>query len=192
MGMLRRGLSGEPVRVLQQHLGVSADGIFGQGTDIALRDYQKTNGLAVDGIAGPDTFAAMGLYELVLLHRPLRGELVRRTQSALGVGADGIFGAGTEAAVKKYQEESGLEATGEADPQMLAKLGFPEFSQDKVEASLITEATPTVDTSSPPPAEAPPPHDPTFVSRVGNAIASVEALPITVGKSIWNTVKKVF
>jgi peptidoglycan hydrolase-like protein with peptidoglycan-binding domain len=191
MGMLRRGLSGEPVRVLQQQLGVNADGIFGQATDAALRDYQKNNGLSVDGIAGPDTFAAMGLYELVLLHRPIRGELVRRTQEALGIGADGVFGPGTEKAVKKYQEDHGLEPTGEADPTMLAQLGFPEFSQEKVEASLITEATAMIDTSQVQPEE-PVKEEPSFVSRVGNAIASVEALPITVGKSIWNTVKKVF
>jgi peptidoglycan hydrolase-like protein with peptidoglycan-binding domain len=194
MGMLRRGLSGEPVRVLQQNLGVNADGVFGQGTDAALREYQRNNGLSVDGIAGPDTFAAMGLYELVLLHRPIRGELVRRMQSALGVGADGVFGSGTEAAVKKYQKENSLEPTGEADPQMLAKLGFPEFSQDKVDASLITEATPTVDTAAVEQAktEEPPKHEPSFIARAGNAIATVEALPINVGKSIWNTVKKIF
>ena len=191
MGMLRRGLSGEPVRVLQQQLGVNADGVFGQGTDAALRDYQKNNGLSVDGIAGPDTFAAMGLYELVLLHKPIRGELVRRTQEALGIGADGVFGAGTEKAVKKYQEDHGLEATGEADPTMLAQLGFPEFTPEKIDASLITEATAMIDTSQVQ-AEEPPKEEPSFVSRVGNAVASVEALPITVGKSIWNTVKKIF
>lgn len=192
MGMLRRGLSGEPVRVLQQQLGVGADGIFGQGTDVALREYQRRMGLPADGIAGPDTFASMGLFELVLLHKPIRGELVRRLQSTLGIGTDGVFGGGTEAAVKKYQEENGLEPTGEADPQMLAKLGFEEFTPDKVGASLITEATAMIDTSQVAPPEEPLQPEPSFVSRVGDAVTAVHALPITVGKSIWNTVKKIF
>jgi peptidoglycan hydrolase-like protein with peptidoglycan-binding domain len=183
------------VRVLQQQLGVEADGIFGKGTDTALREYQRNMGLSVDGIAGPDTFASMGLFELVLLHRPIRGELVRRLQSALGTGADGVFGPGTEAAVKKYQEEHGLEVTGEADPQMLAMLEFPEFTPDKVGASLITEATAMVEAAAIEQAkseEPPQQPEPSFIARAGNAIATVEALPITVGKSIWNTVKKIF
>jgi len=49
MPLLQRGLRGEPVRLLQEKLGVTADGIFGAGTDKALRDYQSANGLAVDG-----------------------------------------------------------------------------------------------------------------------------------------------
>ena len=50
MAMLRRGLSGEPVRILQQKLGGEADGIFGSGTEAALKEYQGANGLSVDGI----------------------------------------------------------------------------------------------------------------------------------------------
>ena len=40
--------------------------------------------------------------------------MVKRVQQAVGVTADGVFGAGTEMAVKKFQEENGLEATGYA------------------------------------------------------------------------------
>ena len=75
MSILKRGLSGEPVKVLQAKLGVTADGIFGPGTETALKEYQKKHGLAADGVAGPDTFTQMGLYELVLLaprHRRAR------------------------------------------------------------------------------------------------------------------------
>src|SRR5690349_12841998 len=120
MGMLRRGLTGEPVRILQEKLGVDADGIFGPGTEAALLEYQQQNGLSADGIAGPDTFTTMGLYELVLLHRPIRGEMVRKLQTGLGISADGIFGQGTEAAVKRFQSENGLEPDGMAGPQTLA------------------------------------------------------------------------
>jgi Putative peptidoglycan binding domain len=67
MAILKKGLSGEPVRRLQTKLGVKADGTFGDNTEKALKNWQTKNGLAADGVAGPDTFMAMGLYELVLL-----------------------------------------------------------------------------------------------------------------------------
>lgn len=37
------------------------DGIFGTKTKDAVRRFQKASGLKVDGIAGPNTFAALGL-----------------------------------------------------------------------------------------------------------------------------------
>ncbi len=200
MALLRRGLAGEPVRILQEKLGVEADGVFGQATDAALRQYQQDNGLSADGIAGPDTFSSMGLYELVLLHRPIRGELVKRVQAALGIDADGVFGQGTEAAVKGYQEQNGLEVTGTVTPNMLAMLGFEEFTPDKIEASVITENTPIVDEAvqrNYAEQEQPPPdHDPSLVSKVtdavGGAIHTVEDRAASIGKSIWGTVRSIF
>lgn len=32
------------------------DGVFGSGTDVTVRNFQRANGLTVDGIAGPNTF----------------------------------------------------------------------------------------------------------------------------------------
>jgi len=61
MSILKRGLAGEPVKILQAKLEVPADGEFGPGTETALKAYQQKHGLKVDGIAGPDTFAQMGL-----------------------------------------------------------------------------------------------------------------------------------
>ena len=78
MSILKRGLSGEPVKVLQTKLGVTADGIFGPATEAALKEYQKKHGLLVDGIAGPDTFVQMGLYELVLLAPGTVGDSVKK------------------------------------------------------------------------------------------------------------------
>ena len=80
MGLLKRGLQGEPVRILQEHLNVTQDGVFGQDTYNALIAYQNENGLSPDGIAGPDTFTAMGLLQLVELHRPRRGQQVKKLQ----------------------------------------------------------------------------------------------------------------
>ena len=50
MAILKRGLAGEPVKVLQQKLGVPTDGEFGPGTEAALKKYQQENGLTVDGV----------------------------------------------------------------------------------------------------------------------------------------------
>lgn len=41
-----------------------------------------------------------------------KGEAVKNLQKALGVGADGIFGANTEVAVKKFQSKAGLTPDG--------------------------------------------------------------------------------
>lgn len=38
------------------------DGIYGYQTQSAVRYFQSKNGLAVDGIAGPKTLAAMGIF----------------------------------------------------------------------------------------------------------------------------------
>jgi lysozyme len=62
--VLRRGASGERVKQLQAALGragykVAVDGIFGAGTERAVRAAQAAHGLSVDGIAGPLTFKAL-------------------------------------------------------------------------------------------------------------------------------------
>jgi peptidoglycan hydrolase-like protein with peptidoglycan-binding domain len=131
MSILLRGLRGEPVKRLQEKLGVEADGIFGPGTEKALKDYQKANGLQVDGIAGPDTFSHMGLYDLVLLRRGTRGSTVKKLQQKLSIDADGKFGPGTEKAVKEYQANNGLKADGLVGPNTLAKLELFETSAAK-------------------------------------------------------------
>ncbi|MBT2598608.1 MULTISPECIES: peptidoglycan-binding domain-containing protein [unclassified Oceanobacillus] len=40
-------------------VGVKADGIFGEKTEIAVKDYQKRHGLLVDGIVGKKTWNKM-------------------------------------------------------------------------------------------------------------------------------------
>lgn len=199
MALLRRGLTGEPVRMLQEKLGVTADGIFGSATDAALREFQEQNGLEVDGIAGPDTFHAMGLEHLVLLHRPIRGQLVKKLQEGLGIDADGVFGQGTEAAVRKFQEENGLEVDGMAGPNTLALVPGFEITEEVVAQSLVTEATPDVDPAAveqvraeePPPAE-----EQGTISKIGHAVYdaadSAGKAYANIGQSIWNTVKKIF
>jgi len=55
IGVLRKGCKGEGVKMMQEALGVGADGAFGPGTERALKAWQADNGLTADGIAGPMT-----------------------------------------------------------------------------------------------------------------------------------------
>ncbi|XDA97391.1 peptidoglycan-binding protein [Sulfitobacter sp. LCG007] len=141
MSILKKGMSGAPVKRLQEKLGVDADGLYGAATERAVKEFQKSKGLVEDGLAGPDTFAEMGLHELVLLRTGTRGEEVRKLQEALGVDADGRFGPGTAQAVKEFQEKHGLKADGMAGPATLAKVGsFDEITPETVaRAALRTE-----------------------------------------------------
>jgi len=59
IGVLRKGSKGEGVKIMQEALGIAADGDFGPGTERALKAWQAANGLTADGIAGPATFAKL-------------------------------------------------------------------------------------------------------------------------------------
>ena len=55
MAVYKRGSIGEQVKQIQKALGIKADGIFGKGTEDAVKRFQKNNNLAVDGKVGPKT-----------------------------------------------------------------------------------------------------------------------------------------
>jgi putative chitinase len=57
-----------------------------------------------------------------VIKRGAKGPTVVALQEALGVGADGAFGGGTEKALKAWQEANGLTADGIAGPKTLQKL----------------------------------------------------------------------
>ena len=96
-----------------------------------MKDWQTKNGLSTDGVAGPDSFLAMGLYELVLLKQGTRGDAVKKLQEKLAISADGQFGSATEKAVRDYQQKNGLVADGMAGPTTLAHMRiFKEITAD--------------------------------------------------------------
>jgi murein L,D-transpeptidase YcbB/YkuD len=64
---------------------------------------------------------------MALLRKGLRGEPVRRLQTKLGVEADGIFGEGTDKALRAYQEKAGLAVDGIAGPDTFASMGLHEL-----------------------------------------------------------------
>ena len=131
---LQAGSSGTDVRRLQRlfvemkTLGASdIDGQFGAKTEDAVKAFQSGAGLAVDGVVGPQTWAALpadpNVPETAL---GSQGAVVVSLQTALkayasagpGAGAtnpgtiDGIFGPQTEAAVRAFQSLNGLAADG--------------------------------------------------------------------------------
>lgn len=64
MAILKRGSRGQEVKNLQAQINaigynLKADGIFGKGTETAVKSIQAGAGLVVDGIAGPKTVYAI-------------------------------------------------------------------------------------------------------------------------------------
>jgi peptidoglycan hydrolase-like protein with peptidoglycan-binding domain len=136
------------VRALQAKLGLSPDGTFGPATEKALRRWQKAHGLPVDGKAGPRTLAAMNLRAGKVLkrerpakrrrsgssgkpktrfashRRTRRGGGVKALQAALGLSPDGVFGAATEKALRRFQRSKGLPVDGVAGPATRRALGL--------------------------------------------------------------------
>ena len=59
--ILKLGSRGNEVKVLQEKLNLKADGIFGPLTEEAVKDFQRSNGLEVDGIVGANTLSKLNL-----------------------------------------------------------------------------------------------------------------------------------
>lgn len=54
--IVKIGAKGNITKLLQERLGITADGIFGSDTKAAVISYQKANGLTTDGIVGQNTW----------------------------------------------------------------------------------------------------------------------------------------
>jgi peptidoglycan hydrolase-like protein with peptidoglycan-binding domain len=108
------------------------DAVSGRGTATAVRAFQRSSHLAVDGIAGASTRRALGR-----LGRPLYGERTLRhgrvgwdvsvlqyllARHGIGRVIDGYFGPETRTAVRRFQRRAGLAVDGIAGPQTLAAL----------------------------------------------------------------------
>ena len=126
------------VRALQRRLAAAGfgpgpvDGLYGPHTEAATEAFQAATGLAVDGIAGPRTLAALSRPPPILYPgagygaEPSRrvGDLQRLlTRAGYEPGhADGLFGPRTEQAVRRFQGAHRLRVDGIAYPRILVAL----------------------------------------------------------------------
>jgi putative chitinase len=87
------------------------------GGYIGLEDREKHYKHAMEVLGGDWSPSAI-VYETIKIGS--RGPTVRAVQEELEIGADGVFGPGTEAHVKAWQAENGLVADGIMGPKSLA------------------------------------------------------------------------
>jgi putative chitinase len=97
------------------------------GGDIGLADRQQRFAKAMAALGGKIEASAPVSSQITdavtqVLRKGSKGDLVKKLQAALNIGADGDFGQGTENALKKWQDRNGLTADGVAGPKTLAKL----------------------------------------------------------------------
>ena len=139
--------------IAKNYLSGEVDGDFGEATLQALKQFQADNNLDADGICGAQTFnllknssarkaeiderfADETSNNLTALDEPLKfgsqGDRVRELQDMLiGLGyltgtADGDFGEVTENALKDFQKDVGLSATGIYDQKTFNLLNNPD------------------------------------------------------------------
>ncbi len=92
------------------------DGVFGAKTVAGVKAFQKSRGLKIDGVAGPQTLPKL----VVLLKRGSKGDAVRAAQILargasdhvaampnLGLEVDGTFGLETQDAIRIAQNSIG-------------------------------------------------------------------------------------
>jgi N-acetylmuramoyl-L-alanine amidase len=111
------------------NVGLLVDGLWGKASKLGLTKALQIElnnmfnvGLDADGLFGSRTLAA-----IPKLRKTSRGNLVYILQVALfargyNIALDGIFGPGTENAVKSFQSENNLTADGIAGPRTFAAL----------------------------------------------------------------------
>ena len=64
--LLKIGSRGDDVKKLQEKLGLGADGVFGPGTEKAVKKWQIDHDLAADGLVGEGTWSKMFLTQQVI------------------------------------------------------------------------------------------------------------------------------
>ncbi len=119
--VVKSGHPEHPVKTLQYLLRarghtLSVDGVFGSATDAAVRSFQTSKSLLVDGIVGPQTWAAL----VIRVRKGSSGDAVRGVQAefqfrnlsgdpSLGLQVDGVFGSQTDSAVRGFQQALSLD-----------------------------------------------------------------------------------
>ena len=158
------GMSGEAVKELQRQLrntyyySGTIDGIFGTAVQNAVKAFQASNGLSVDGKVGPRTYDALynrtgSIFNGGIPSRELskgsRGWDVKVLQDKL-INLNytfnnwyevGYYDDSTVAVVKKFQQKNGLKVTGIYDSTMRRYL-WPTYVEIEEAIEQSYEGTP--------------------------------------------------
>ncbi len=158
MGKIAMGTKNSEVATLQSYLASfgfyagAVDGIYGSGTDAALRAFQRDNGLAADGICGTLTRQKLQSSQATnsssgTVSLGDKGASVTKLQKALRStghlqgGAVGVFGQQTLSAVKAFQKAKGLSVDGICGPATWAKLNGTSSSASTKTSSSVSTAS---------------------------------------------------
>ncbi len=136
---IRLGDSGDDVKRLQRVfarmkvLGPNnVSGLFDQNTDQAVRNFQLSHGLGVDGVVGALTWSQLPPYREAspTLSPGAVGPVVALLQKVLKAGfgytgaIDGLYGPITQGRVRQFQTNASLPSTAIVDePTWLAPAG---------------------------------------------------------------------
>src|SRR5574344_64664 len=90
--LLKKGSKGDDVKKLQQLLKINPiDGIFGDGTDVAVKNYQKQKGLTIDGIVGDNTWKMLCDNTATTTIAPQNVYLIDKINKLKGVIPQSVF-----------------------------------------------------------------------------------------------------
>ena len=117
-------------------LGDPPSAAFDGDTDRAVRTFQQQRGITVDGIVGPETYAALDearwrIGDRILSYVPGRlmagDDVAALQQRLLDMGfdcgrVDGLFGVETGQALREFQRNVGIRADGTCGPATLKAL----------------------------------------------------------------------
>lgn len=160
--LLKHMMEGDDVRAVKDrlvelgYLHASTHNTFGDDTLAAVRAFQTAKGLEVDGIVGPDTWAALfdgaepeqpaapdaPAYTRLLKHMMEGPDVMAVKERLVALGylhaaTHDTFGDDTLAAVTAFQAANGLEADGVVGPDTWAALFGDAKPVEPVDASAI-------------------------------------------------------
>lgn len=108
--LLKIGSTGSDVAIVQNNLKILGydpqviDCIYGENTEMAVKEFQKANGLEPDGIVGDSTWSS-----LIAKIRDIQLEL---NENGFNLILDGIAGINTYSCLIRFQEDNNLIVDG--------------------------------------------------------------------------------
>lgn len=111
MVTVKKGSKGTTVKLLQAFLNVEIDGVCGNQTVSAIKQFQKQFHLTTDGVFGEKSWNCL-IEQLQPIKVGSTGPLVNAWQVILGVETTGKFTDKTTQQTRAYQFTAGLDADG--------------------------------------------------------------------------------